>query len=269
MIDLEKIDYSSLDRMEIVRYLFYPRPEFSVPWNQTSLDLMIPVEKGVSVGARFHVKDKAGPNIIFFHGNGEIVADYDDIAEIYTHLGINFFPVDYRGYGRSTGTPSVTAMMRDAHVSYTFVRNWLDENGHTGSFIVMGRSLGSAPALELLASYGDKIDASIIESGFAHTSTLLRILGIDMRTLGLTEEDGFRNIDKIRTFGKPTLIIHAEHDHILPFKDGRALYEASPAPEKILLMIQGANHNDILLRGLDQYVDAVKELTRKAAALKQ
>lgn len=59
------------------------------------------------------LQKKNAPTLLFFHGNGEIVEDYDDIAQIYLKLGINFLPVDYRGYGRSTGSPTVTAMMRD------------------------------------------------------------------------------------------------------------------------------------------------------------
>ncbi len=267
MIDVTKINYPQLDRPEFLAFLFHPRPEFDVPWSRPTQneDVLIPMEKDVVVGGRFHLAGPRGPNILFFHGNGEIVADYDDLADIYTRLGINFFPVDYRGYGRSTGRPTVTAMMRDCHVIFDYWLTWLKERDYTGPMIVMGRSLGSASALELLSAQGDKIKAVIIESGFAHSETLARILGVSMKAMGLTEEDGFRNLDKIRTFGKATLIIHSELDQVLPFSEGRALYEASPAQDKTFLKIPGANHNDIFLKGLREYMDAVKDLTEKAA----
>jgi len=265
MIDITKIDYSILDRPRISMYLFHPRPE---EWGRseseaTAEDVLITVEKEVVIGARFHLATKSSTNILFFHGNGEIVADYDDMGILYTSIGINFLPVDYRGYGRSTGSPTITAMMRDSHLVFDYVYSWLTENGYTGPFIVMGRSLGSASALELMANYKNKIDGAIIESGFAYSQTLLNLLGINMAMLGMKEEDGFRNIDKIRTFDKPTLIIHAEKDHILPFADGHALYEASPARDKILLEIPEANHNDIFLRGMREYLQAIKELAEK------
>ena len=136
-------------------------------------------------------------------------------------------------------------MMRDCHVIYHYARKRLQNIGFSGPFVVMGRSLGSASALELLSVYGDRIDGVIIESGFAYSETLLNLLGLTLKSLGLSEENGFRNIDKIRTFGKPTLIIHAEFDHILPFSEGQALYAASPARDKVLLKIPGADHNDI------------------------
>ncbi len=242
-------------------FLFHPRLEWGSPKRSPSAeDMLIQVEKDVVVGARFHLAGKEAPNILFFHGNGEIVADYDDIGLIYLKMGINFLPVDYRGYGRSSGKPTITAMMRDSHVIFDYVQNWLKERGYSGPFILMGRSLGSASALELSAYYRDQIEGLIIESGFAYARPLLQLLGINMEALGIKEEEGFRNIDKISTFDKPTLIIHAEKDHLIPFSEGQALYDACPARDKRLLMIPGANHNDVFLRGMREYMEAVKGL---------
>ena len=264
MVERSKIDYSALDRPEILMYLFHPRPEWGAPRSEEgAVDVLIPVEEDVVVGGRYYLADKEAVNILFFHGNGEIVADYEDLAPLYTKRGINFLPVDYRGYGRSTGRPTITAMMSDCHVILEYTRNWLAENGYTGPFAVMGRSLGSASVLELISCYAREIDGLIVESGFAYAGPLLRLLGIDVQALGVAEEEGFRNVDKIRTFPKPTLIIHAEFDHIIPFSDGQALYDACPADDKRLLMIPRANHNDIFARGIEPYMDAVKELTEK------
>ncbi len=266
MIDISKIDYSILDRPEILMFLFHPRPDWGSPGNIPSAeDILIQVEKDVVVGARFYLAGRDAPTMLYFHGNGEIVADYDDIGPLYLRMGINFLPVDYRGYGRSSGKPTITDMMRDAHVIFDYAKKWLKEKDFTGPFILMGRSLGSASVLELSAHYIAQIDGLIIESGFAYASPLLRLLGVDMEALGIKEEDGFRNIDKIATFDKPTLIIHAENDHIISFTEGQALYDACPATDKRLLEIPGANHNDIFLRGMREYMEAVKGLTEKAA----
>lgn len=268
MIDISKIDYSAFDRSEILMFLFHPRPEWGSPRSPSSFeDMLIPVEKDVAVGARFYLAGKDAPTILFFHGNGEIVGDYDDIGPLYLRMGINFVPVDYRGYGRSSGTPAITAMMRDAHVIFDSVHTWLKQKGHTGPFILMGRSLGSASVLELSAHYQDQVDGLIVESGFAYSKPLLRLLGVDMDALGLEEEDGFRNRDKISRFEKPTLVIHAEKDHIIPLPEGQTLYDACPAPDKRLLIIPGANHNDIFLRGMKEYMEEVKGLAEKAAGL--
>ena len=256
-------DYTVLDRPEVLRNLFHPRREWTDPDESSpAQDVMIPVEPDVVVGARFHIKGNSFPNILFFHGNGEIVADYDELAPLYNRMDMNFLPVDYRGYGRSSGSPTVSAMMRDCHVIFAYIDQWLRENGHTGPLIIMGRSLGSASALELVDSHGEKIAALIIESGFAYAGPLLRLLGVDPERLGYREEKGFGNLHKIKGFKKPTLIIHAERDHIIPFSDGEALYDASPAPDKILLKIPKANHNDIFSLGLTEYLNAIKTLVQ-------
>lgn len=268
------IDYSVLDRPEVLMFLFHPRPEpdgfqflraDQPDQPAIATDVMIPVAEDVAIGARFHMAEKSAGNILFFHGNGEIVADYDELGAVYIKMGINFLAVDYRGYGRSSGKPTVTAMMRDCHSIFDFVRSWLQENQFSGPLILMGRSLGSASVLELAAAYKNEVDGLIVESGFAYAGPLLQLLGINLERLGYREESGFGNIDKIGQFNKTTLIIHAEFDHIIPFSDGRALYDACPSADKVLLMIPGANHNDIFAHGIEAYLAAVKKVVEKAA----
>lgn len=262
-------DYSSLDRPEILMNLFHPRPE----WKRTrdengGKDILIPVENNIVVGARAYLCAKNGPTILFFHGNGEIVSDYDELAPFYNRNGINFLPVDYRGYGRSMGQPTVTAMMRDCHRIFHFVKEKHADTGYMGPLIIMGRSLGSASALELAFHYSDQMDGLIIESGFAFSGLLLSLLGVDLAAMGLDEKPGFENVSKMKTFFKPTLIIHAEHDHIIPFSDGQTLFDACPAQDKTLLKIPGANHNDILTRGFSEYMTAVRSLANRIKALR-
>ncbi len=266
MIDLSTISYPILDRPEIGMFMFHPRKEMGMSQAEGAQDVMIPVEADVSIGGRFHMASAESPNLLFFHGNGEIVADYDSLADIYHRLGVNFLPVDYRGYGLSGGRPAATAMMRDAHVIFFFVKEWLESNGYAGPLVVMGRSMGSASALELARHYPTEMDAVIIESGFAFTAPLLALLGINVQGLEISEDDGFNNLEKIKGYAGPTLIIHAEFDHIIPYSDGAALFQACPSEEKHLVRIPGANHNDIFFRGLSEYMAGVKALLAKLPA---
>jgi pimeloyl-ACP methyl ester carboxylesterase len=258
------------DHPEISRFLFNPRPEWGASGDQSGFEaLSIDVADAVRVGARFYPAHQQAPNLLFFHGNGEIVEDYDDIARLYMRMNINFFPVDYRGYGRSTGRPTVSTMLADAHAVFGFFCDYLERSGFSGPRVVMGRSLGSASALELAGSNGTFIDGLVIESGFAYVLPLLRLIGIDVDRLGLSEDQGFSNAEKIRRYTGPTLIIHAEYDHIIPFSDGQALFEHSPAADKTFLKIPDANHNDILAHGLQPYMETVKSLLERIIAARQ
>ena len=269
-------DFSALDRPEILQVLFHPRRDYGVPMGSAPKpaagtprvqDILVPVDTDTEVGARFHLGDPAHANILFFHGNGEIAADYDEIGPFYNRMGVNFLVVDYRGYGRSTGYPTVTAMMQDCHIIYRFAADWLAQNGFTGPLIIMGRSLGSASAIELATAYADSVAGLIIESGFALAGPLLRLLGADPDRLGFREEAAFRHIEKIGRVKKPVLLIHAEWDHIIPFSDGQALFDACPSPTKTLLKIPGANHNDILAVAPGDYMAAIQRFCAALLAL--
>jgi len=80
------------------------------------------------------------------------------------------------------------------------------------------------------------------------------------QAIGFKEEQGFENVDKIRTFLKPCLVIHAQFDHIIPFSEGQALFDACGSKDKTLLEIKGANHNDIFLRGMGPYLEHIKKI---------
>ena len=76
-------DYACLDRPEVLAFLFHPRPDpgasgAPAPEAQARVpgttDVLIPVADAALVGARLHLADPAAPSILFFHGNGEIVA---------------------------------------------------------------------------------------------------------------------------------------------------------------------------------------------------
>lgn len=256
-------DYSVLDHPGILSRLFHPR-RATMPdaWFLNVETFDIPVDgNGVTVGAAFFAAAPNASVVLFFHGNGETVVDYADTGGLYTAMDINFLAVDYRGYGWSSGgSPTVSAMLADCHAVFRFSRQWLGKKGYTGPWIVMGRSLGSACALELAARHETDIDGLVIESGFAHTVPLLRLLGVNVEASGITESEGLGNLAKIASWRKPLLVIHAENDHIIPLSDGKALLDACPAPVKRMIRIDQADHNTIFYYGSEAYMSGIKEL---------
>ena len=262
-------DYSKLDQPEVLGAIFHPRPEAesAVP-PPDAVDNTIAVAEGVQLHARFHLAAKEDPNILFFHGNGEIVSDYDTIGPFYNKYGMNFLAADYRGYGRSTGTPTVTTMLQDSHFIFEAVKNWLAAAEHTGPLLIMGRSLGSAAALELAAHHNAEIAGVIIESGFATTLPLLLNLGVDASRLGVTEEDGFRNVRKISSVDKPTLIIHGQYDEIIPVNSAAILQAQSSARMKELQVVPGASHNTVIASAGEIYFSVIKRFCDKISGIK-
>jgi len=142
------------------------------------------------------------------------------------------------------------------------VIDWLRKEDYRGPLIVMGRSLGSASALELAFHHSEALAGIIIESGFAYLGPLLDLIGVPLSVAGISEEDGRFNIEKIKTFHKATLIIHAQYDQVIPFGDAKALYEASGSAVKRLVMIPGADHNTIFAQGLQIYMSAIADFAK-------
>ena len=254
--------YEKLDRPEVTAALFYPRRDTTAP-PIGAQDQTIEVEAGVVLGARFFLTpDPAAVNLLFFHGNGEVVGDYDDVGPKYNEQGINFLAVDYRGYGQSTGAPTVSAMVQDAHRVLHWVLAWLAGQGRSGQLVVMGRSLGSVPAIELAVSE-EAVAGLIVESGIAQTLPLLRTIGLDVQALGIDEAGGFGNLEKIARVQKPTYILHAQHDQIIPISLAEELQSVCGARSKEFQMIPGADHNNILALTGKLYFQAIKQFLKR------
>lgn len=257
-------DYSALDRPEILSFIFYPRRDFNkAPSGPNISDFFIPAGDGVEIGCRFYPAmggmGNSSPTILYFHGNGETVGDHDEVALLYNRVGANLFVADYRGYGLSTGTPTISAMYKDAHTIFQSLTHLLKQQAYSGGLYLMGRSLGSASAAELAYHYQEQIEGLIIESGFADAARLMQMLSFFAGDLPLEEFEKFSNLNKVASIKIPTLIIHGERDSIVPVEHGKALHEGSGAARKRLLIIAGADHNDILYRGMDEYFGAIGE----------
>jgi fermentation-respiration switch protein FrsA (DUF1100 family) len=253
-----------LNRPEVQMVLFHPRrepPGYGMPDVQR---ISVEVGQGVSIGGRLYPARPESPTFLYFHGNGEIAADYDDLAPLYTQLNITLLVMDYRGYGTSTGTPTAANLLADAVTVSKTLRRIFQENDLASShFFVMGRSLGSAAAIEVAQNNPEDLAGLIIESGFADTFALLARLGI--RVQGANEDrDGFSNLSKIGQVSRRTLIIHGEEDELIPPSDGQALYAHSASGDKRLLLIPGAGHNDIMMVGTSQYFGAIREFVSHA-----
>ena len=236
-------------------FLFHPR---MASQQIGANDHLIEVEEGIKVGVRFHLINTSAPNVLFFHGNGEIAPEYDDIASIYNQREINFIIADFRGYGFSSGTPNAENIQSDAHHILDFVLNYLASKFYKGPLVLMGRSLGSASVLELSQRYPDDFSGLIIESGFADEEPLFKLIGITAEQAGFSKEDGFLNGEKIKKYTGPLLVIHAEEDHIVPFSQGQDLYDFCPSKEKIFLPIPNANHNNILGVSFQKYFEEIE-----------
>ena len=153
-------------------------------------------------------------------------------------------------------------MIADSHRILEGLNKVIEEEGYKSCLFLMGRSLGSIPAIELAYHYQNDFRGLIIESGSANNFRgLLDYLGVAHRERLSGEE--FMNKEKIASVVIPTCIIHGEHDQIIPVQEGLELHERSGAGAKDILIIEGAGHNDLMISGQEQYFTRIGEFVKK------
>ena len=255
--------FPKLDTPTVLSSIFHPRQCSPTPLPKNASEVEITVAPDVRIGCRFYLHAPESPTILFFHGNGEIAADYDDIGPLYNHTGLNLLVTDYRGYGWSDGEPTVSLMLEDAEVLFNEGRKWLKEHNYNGPLFLMGRSLGSVPAIDLATRHEDEIKGLILESAIANTIPLAKSLDIAIDLSDFSEDDGFRNIEKIKTVTKPTFIFHGARDALIAADEAENLQSHSGARTKSFLVIPGAEHNTMILTGGKLYFLTIKEFIDK------
>jgi hypothetical protein len=261
------VDYSLIDNPSLLSFIFYPRKDFTFcPKN--GFDLSIGVAKNASISCRFYPGHHEWPWILFFHGNGEVVSDYDEVSLFYHQKKMNIVVADYRGYGASTGIPTLTDLAEDAHVIFKEVRGELSRRNLRKDLWVMGRSLGSISALELAYHYQEEMRGLIIESGFPSVVRIMFHLGIPALGTGLEKIDQ-ECLERIKKIFLPTLIIHGEQDSLVPLQNAKDIYQHLGTEEKELLVILSATHNDIMLVGFKKYFSALQRFIERTDRAKE
>lgn len=262
MIDpmADQLDYSILDDPLLLQIIFHPNSDWNPP-PEGAIEHSIQVVEDVFVSARFYPINQSSPSILYFHGNGEVVSDYDWISRFYNEIGANLFVAEYRGYGKSNGIPTSSNTVADAHTIFNYFRNMLKSTGYTGSVFVMGRSLGSQSALELAVNYPAGIKGLILESGFIQNVRLLKYVGIPLSMANLDDFEK-ASLKQISEINLPVLIIHGDLDTTIPHVEAESIYHNIGSSQKKLLTIEGGDHNSLILVGLQKYFDAIKEFIK-------
>lgn len=256
-----------LDNPALLTTLFFPRrADPSFDGSNGIYDGTLPVEDGIVLGYRLYAGKNLSPVVVYFHGNGEIATDYDGVYPEFQSIGLALLVIDFRGYGWSTGQPTMTTLLNDVEAVHKALPLILERGGLAGrSCYLMGRSLGSGPAIHLASSYPEAFTGLIIESGFADVTPLLARRGFPIEILA-GQPDPVGNVRKIASLAMPLLVIHGEEDRLLPVANGQQLYDSSNADIKRISRIRRAGHNDLMWVGRDQYFSAIADFIRLTQA---
>lgn len=203
---------------------------------------------GEVLNAWWLTREDAVGSVLYFGGNGFLLVKSRIMKEAYETFPVNVLFFDYRGYGLSTGTPSIEGLLTDIESIHRFALEELQLSPE--GMIFHGHSMGSFMAARLAE---EKLAAGyILESPVTNvkdwTGRLVPFLLKPFVRFDIQEELASQdNLRRVSRTEMPLLIISGEEDPVTPSGMAEDLFEASATPEnaKRLELIEGGGHNDL------------------------
>lgn len=237
-------------------FIYFPSPELGATPVDAGLsfeDVVFTSADGVALHGWF-VPGSGRVTWLWFHGNaGNISHRVPDIRRFHQRLGVNILIFDYRGYGRSGGTPSEEGIYRDALAALEVLRKRGDVD--TDALVYFGRSLGAAVAIELATRHPPR--GLVVEGAFDSVPAMARHAYPFLPVWPLLRTR-YDSLSKIRSVEAPLLVAHAERDEVVPLEMGKRLFEAAREPKSFYL-VAGAHHNDTSTVGGERYLTVLEE----------
>ena len=183
--------------------------------------------------------------IYFLHGNAQNISSHVMNVAWLPAEGYNVFALDYRGYGRSTGSPDIEGALHDVETGM----RWLIQQPQTQGkpIFLLGQSLGGALAIPLAAEWQQRneqppLDGVILDGTFAGFRAIARdklasfwLTWPLQVPLSWTIPNDYEGTDYIAGISPtPLLMIHSVRDGVIPFANGETLYQAAREPKKFL-----------------------------------
>jgi pimeloyl-ACP methyl ester carboxylesterase len=200
---------------------------------------------GTRLNAWHVTQPGAKGTVLYFGGNGFFLVHAKGYVEAMTDYPVNLFLIDYRGYGKSAGEPSVQAIRRDAPAVFDYVVDSLAETRPRAT-VVHGHSMGTFMA----ARVGRKREtAGVILQNPATTAEEWTdaltpwYLEVFLRLEPSAPLTTVNNVKQVRALDEPLLIVSGAQDNITDPAMARRLHEAAPAGQTQLAVIDSAGHN--------------------------
>jgi len=181
--------------------------------------------------------------VLFFHGNAGNISHRLDYLLMFHRLRFSTLIVDYRGYGKSTGTPSEEGTYRDAEAAWDYLRDARQVKPQDA--VIAGESLGGAVAAWLAARIGPR--AVLLFSTFTSATDL----GAEIYwflPVRLISRVGYDNLENLKRVRAPVFIAHSREDDVVPFAHGKKLFESANEPKAFLEMSGGHNEGFVFAR---------------------
>ena len=229
--------------------MFFPDKYPSGDWSTTASDVTFKTDDGVQLhGWLFRAPNDHAPLLIWMHGNAGNITERAPMASELARRGVSVLLFDWRGYGKSAGTPSEDALYDDALAAVDFAR------AHAGGELALyGESLGGPYAA--YAASRRPVRCVVIESSFSSLTALGNAL-YNPIPLGWFAPRAMTTLRWLNTAHVPVLVMHGRRDQVIPFALGKALFDGLTVPKEMLIS-ETAGHCEIPFVEKERYYDTV------------
>ena len=224
--------------------------QFTFDANFEEVNLITPDNETINA-IHFKVENPKGV-LLFFHGNRGSLLRWGKIVQYFTKFNYDVFVMDYRNYGKSTGSYNEEKMYEDAQLCYDYVREKFSED----KIVVYGRSLGATFATRVAAS--NKPKELVLEAPFYNLKAAVHFkLFFTPNFLLKYKFETHKDIVKVMC---PTTIFHGDKDNVTPFQGSKELFELIAQKEKTYVHLpQGTHHN---VMEFEAYQQKMKEILK-------
>jgi len=175
--------------------------------------------------------------VLFFHGNAENLQRWGYYHTEFTSRGYDFFCIDYRSFGKSTGKATESNMIADAHLAYDFLRNSFSPD----DIVIFGQSLGSGVASQLAKAMPAR--SLILETPFYNVPDVFRAHA-PVLIFPFSPEFRFRNDKCLPHITYPIHILQGTADKVVPLRSARKLRPLLKSSDSFTI-IEGGHHTDL------------------------
>ena len=231
----------------------YPEGNYSlIPRSLSVQDHWFTTSDGVRLHGWLVRADSGSPVLLFSHGNAGNISHRLDLVRQLHSLGCTVFVYDYRGYGRSEGSPTEEGVYLDGLAAFDYLSSL--DGIDSRRLVLYGRSLGGAVSVDVATHRSPA--ALILESTFSSARDVAAHL-YSFLPARFFLHSKFDSEAKIRSITLPLLVLHGSVDSIIPIALGRKLFNAANPPKEFY-EIPGASHNDTHLIGGDLYFQRLR-----------
>lgn len=231
------------------RFFYFPtRDEPATPtkWSLKYEDISFRSIDGTPLHGWF-LPAKATPQpkgtVVFSHGNAGSIGHHLWFVTWLAEAGYNVFLYDYRGFGKSGGEVDRAGMIEDVKSAFAYVASRPDVDPN--NLISYGHSLGGAKSVTAIAEGEIKgLRAIIIDGTFSSYQGMARIMGGELGASLITDEFSPKDYIKKIT-GSPVLVIHGDQDQVVPFSQGKLLFDLANEPKTLFEVKEGTHGNSL------------------------